>query len=458
MGGRVSDRACRLFARRFGAALVEGAPLTEATAEGRLGAFADGPDLPDRSPDWAFPTVYIAQGVDPDSVLVGDSPGAYGWGIEQRIDDLKLTREPVFCGREEFFEAYYRLFLANEKPVLMISSPRTGAKLGRNRLLQELAKQTMRDGHVPCLVGVTQGPAWDAPKTVTKLAGELLRAIGVTREVFSLGPPLDSLLLQLLDPAKTMTDYAAKEKLWAGQPELLFAAIMDFYSLKFNEDPIGPAELTEVVRADLKTLLTDVKDKHPALKVPSTRVVVFLDRVERYGEKLTTILLSDLLGGTKARGLGTSEEAIPPVPVILSFARDTMTDALNDLIEKKKMVWLEEISLKPFQENGEDLLAYERVLLHPSEKMRGLFKNVSDVAWAFNADADPTVIYLAQNLFRVALKGNPNCLGKVEFYAAAASVLPKVYRDRADAVLPGQYLVRADDEKKMQEFLATQGH
>ena len=107
MSGRVSDVACRLFTRRFAEALLsrtERETLVTATALGRRSAFAEGND-PELSVDWGFPTVFLASRVDPDYVPTTDAP-AGAVTVDTRLVAYTLRRKPVFCGRQEFFDAF----------------------------------------------------------------------------------------------------------------------------------------------------------------------------------------------------------------------------------------------------------------------------------------------------------------------------------------------------------------
>ena len=82
--------------------------LVTATAEGRRAAFTEGAP-PDKSIDWAFPIVFMAGGVEQDyiPVEVEDEDTDPALQIERRIKSYKVEREPVFCGRYEFMDAYY---------------------------------------------------------------------------------------------------------------------------------------------------------------------------------------------------------------------------------------------------------------------------------------------------------------------------------------------------------------
>jgi hypothetical protein len=510
-----------------------------ATAEGRLAAFAEGP-LPDQSVDWALATVFIAE-----SLAVNGSPeyvpvavADKDWAdLEKRIESYQLLREPVFCGREEFFEAYYNLF--TDRPVLLIHTPSAELGVGRTRLLHELAAQALRDGHVPCLVGCSATPADDSPTTVGQLGIAVLKAIGGARKVFKLGPPLDSQLIRTLGTVGALPNSQGRKVLEEeiGDPWSFFERLMAMgkglprdavtagdvraalevdlacliaevrakrYDLRLMSSVndvsgiptegknlvivatvatvddvlhfrIFDGDGKEVVHADEKTLqeqtrqIADLRKQlqglwppHELTRSEEDRVitavtsivgppphglpVVLLDNVDRYGEELTTALLDTLLGAEGARGLGTAADERPRVPVIMTFSHGGPQDGIWERVVEKTRSYLTLIELKPFERNGEDLLACERVLLYPPSKAADLWRDIPDapspfVPWAVNDRAGEQVIRMSQGIFRHEVRGLPIRLGKEGFYEVASLTL----RER--------YLLEANDEEKLLDYL-----
>src|ERR1051325_4786121 len=83
--------------------------------------------------------------------------------------ELRRERQPGFCGRQEFFDAYQELFVTNAKSAVLVAYTGNDDKgYGRTRLLEELTKQALRDGHVPCVVLADRD--WQAPKGPLELA------------------------------------------------------------------------------------------------------------------------------------------------------------------------------------------------------------------------------------------------------------------------------------------------
>ena len=122
MAGQISNYASRIFTSRFGTALVAGEPLIAAMALARRATFAEG-QPPRESVDWALPVLYLAENIDPEYVPV--QPGQIDPTVQVQtwIDLYNVERNPVFCGREEFFNEYYKFFdRENKVQVLAIEA------------------------------------------------------------------------------------------------------------------------------------------------------------------------------------------------------------------------------------------------------------------------------------------------------------------------------------------------
>ena len=104
MAGDISDTACRVFTRALTQAIGEGVPLADAVIRGRRAAFHARPDLD--STDWMLPAIFLAEHLSGGTSLV-DTTAINA--AKDRILDLDLAREPVFCGRAEFIAAMDRL-------------------------------------------------------------------------------------------------------------------------------------------------------------------------------------------------------------------------------------------------------------------------------------------------------------------------------------------------------------
>jgi hypothetical protein len=419
MAGRVSDLACRLFTRRFGEALVQGESLITATAEARRATFAEGAP-PQRSVDWAFPAVFMAANVDPGYVPVRVREGEIDPAeqVEGWIRSYDVERMPVFCGRDEFFQAYYDFFSPGGKLVLAASVEDPGSGFGKTRLLHELTIQALLDGHVPCLVSaerINQG--WEAPTSAMELGVAILNAIHKARIIFKLETPKDS--------------------------QLFLLKMQKFDDPKLNEDikfKINLAEgiiTTEIVKLalqmDLSKLARDAREKVPAIQQAKGQVLVLLDAVEKYCKALDN-LLNEMLG---PYGLGSVDES---VPVVLAFSQSgSVYQILRPNLDSKP--WLKLLPLQAFRNDGEDMLAYGWLILHPFKPT--LLPGVSNVPLVVRDDAGEDLESLYQDLIRAALKGIPGVFAEGTW----------LYMISKNALEHG-YLMEADDEaflKKMRE-------
>jgi hypothetical protein len=158
MTGRVADRACRLFTRRFFEALLNGEELHDATALARREGMLHGSD-PERSVDWAMPALFMAEGA-----TVKADAGAVQ-KMKERANRArffrKITSPLVVCGRAECIIAFNAIvgksFDLNVPRTLALRVPekyegKYTPRYGKTRLLEELAGLAALSGHAPCFV------------------------------------------------------------------------------------------------------------------------------------------------------------------------------------------------------------------------------------------------------------------------------------------------------------------
>lgn len=340
MAGRISDRACRLFTRRFGEALVEGESIVLATAQGRQKAFAlEKPS----SVDWAFPTIFMADSVPHDYIPVQLTNSDPGLNIDGWIGSYDVERNPVFCCRDEFFDAYYNLF--DKQPVLAIYTEKTEPALGRTRLLQEFTVQALRDGHIPCLIRSPDSPTGNQLliKNVGQLGITLLKAIAHTRRILGLSLPLDSMLLIILSRIKPINDYENLKRSFEHQPDILFNQILNYYC-DLENNVLSVSDVKDSLQYDLGKLVADAHQKYGSISQEKGQAIVLLDDIHYYDEGSVHALFSELLGPF---GLGTSKQ---PVPIVISFSL-TPADYLRQELEKgTSKPWLNQMLLEPFRE------------------------------------------------------------------------------------------------------------
>ena len=188
MAGRVADRACRFFTRRFYEALLQQESLVAATAEGRRAGFVQ-PGNPQASIDWIFPTVFLAEQVSP-QVSITQNPQSNWDQLRDIADRYHILKEPpVFCDRITFIEAFQRLLSEKAPYTVLAVEARAAAfaqdskpQYGKTRLLQELAARAVRDGHIPCLLSLPKDEK--PPATPMDLAQSFIEAILTTYERF----------------------------------------------------------------------------------------------------------------------------------------------------------------------------------------------------------------------------------------------------------------------------------
>jgi CHAT domain len=380
MAGRVSDTACRLFTRQFGDALVRGESLVVATAEARRATVSQGRSA-DESVDWAFPALFAAEQVDPGFAPV--PPGAADSLTQEEnwIQDYDLERVPVFCGRNDFFQAYYGFFGPTPQRVLAIVADGQSG-VGRTRLLLELATQMLRDGHIPIIL-TPDTPDWKPPQSLREFAASLADAIRGVRRILDLNTVPESQLAILLE------DRSAPSR---GQPSLRRDIAIELAP----DGELTAVALRLALQADLRRLLKDARRQHESVQRAEGRVMILLDQVEKYGAVMPELIYRML----DASGFGTSEEPIPAV-LALAMGQPTNTVVRDTLEQVASRRWLHQVTLKPFDfETEEDLLAYSWILLNPPP-------NFSIGRYFLNYGASREVVEIARGIMQTMFKGLP---------------------------------------------------
>lgn len=384
MAGRVADLASRLFSRTFAESVVHGEPLVRATADARAAAFATTED-PVAGMDWALPAVFLSSQVPTDYQPLDSTATQERWGeLDGWIRGYDDGHLPVFCARENFLPPFRRMFEPSAKKYGLAAY--TGSQLkgtGRTRLLRELAAHALRDGHLPLLLTSDR----DHPHEAADLARLFLDEISRVR-VNVLG--IDEEDTQLL-----ALESDARDRL-----ELNVRTALD------RAGKVTPLVLNRALQIDLKNLRRDVAHQIPYFAGPGSRIVVLMDDIDEYGG-----LVEDVLDKTKglftAYGLGT--KALP-VPVVLTWTHGRSGDQwVRDLVpNQQEHQWLEVIELAPFSAvNGEDLMAYQTVLLHPFGGAGAAYDDVLGRSWVFNPDVEQVLFHAVRNNARKTLKGIP---------------------------------------------------
>jgi hypothetical protein len=316
--------------------------------------------------------------------------------VDQRITTYDVARDPIFCGRNEFFEDYYKLLSIDEpttferrfsekKPAVLAIYGDDG--FGKTRVLEEFTAQAIRDGHLPIALIVKGGVA-EPPRDIDALREKLGDAIERACLAFGLNLPPAAKLQQ---PLQQTTARALKQAL----------------------------------QADLAYVL-----EQAAERVPTMKVIVLLDEVQQYHGAFLRDLFDwskNLLGNY---GLGSITQ---PIPLVLAFSRSGPADLILKAVLEKPPTWLKSRQLAPFSDKGEDLLAYGRVLLHPFA--HGVSPGYSDKSWAFNDQSEVEIVSKHQGKFRRHLKGIP------------AKLTDDVFFVLAEGAVEDKYLIEADDNR-----------
>ena len=454
MAGDISDRACRHFTRRFGQMLVRGEKLLRAAELGRRAAFID-PAAPRSSADWALPAVFTSQGVDPDFRPVPEEDEGSAL-LGRRIRDFELLSEPVFCGRQHFMQLFDELFDPREAAVLCLYSERGAQGAGKSRILHEFVGQAIRDGVCPVLVGEA------APGSARRFAGatdlglEVLASIARTRRILGLDPPVESALLRAI-LARAPDDEV--EDLGAGLedlPEALFEERMSFagrtVATPENRDgrTLASGTVRELLRADLEALAEDAAREAGTL--PDQGPIVLFDNVHTYDEGGILALFTSQPDGARTGaprerpllgpdGLGSTDRRIP---VVVAFSMGSPADEFLQPLQERQG-WGQRLRVEKvggFVE-GEDALAFQRVLLHPYSKAA---PGLSDIALAPARTLTPADRDWLVDSFRLNTRhGMPGAMGQPEFYSVAMMAI-RVH-----------YLEEADDENRLQQLIEEQG-
>lgn len=395
MAGEISERACRLFARRLVGALPGGEPVVEASAKGRraamVGAARD--DL-----DWARPAVFLAEALDVTRPLV--DPGA-ARRLVRLADELRLRRRPLHIGRERILDQVDRLF-TDRIGFLVTCRDGTIQKTGGTRLLREAGFRLLRDGHVPLFIGPFSG---SAPQTPRELLCELyFQAAEVSATLGGPPPPVRGVPQDGFDEA--------------------FERIAAFGE---ETGALNPAAARLTLAADLAALA----DSLPALGEPfgpHSRVAVLIDSLHAFGDALAA-----LLAMVRNTGLGTAER---PVPVV---ATASLTEDQGRLLKSfsEREAGAPGFAFPELNALGDEeaVLGFQWVLLHP---------------WRHDREPEFRRVYVAPRHARPdkvrdglrLLKGDPTVVEDKLYLAAQYMTMSELFVTDDDEAAYADYLER----------------
>jgi CHAT domain-containing protein len=428
MAGTVSDRACRVFTRTFARALAAGESLISATAEARRHAFSDVPGA--ASVDWALPAMFFGEKVDPDALHYAEDPDA--GKFESWVSMLRLTRKPVFAAREPFFDSFWSMLPTRQgcltgwersrdhkgPGVLAICVDESANGVGKTRLLEEFGRAALENGHLPLLIAT--GKDQEPPGDFSSLAREIGRAM----------MDLGMRVLGLESAHGTQLRRLAKANL--DDPEQS-SGLHDDVREAFD---LGMASaLHQALLLDSDALLRAARQKYGTTFSAQSRLIVLLDNLG----KQCAALLKKIVEERDAFGPFGAGSKERPVPVVMTVKYGTEGDIRRDLAERgSDQEWLDVLELRAFcKETDEDILAYEKVLLHP---FRGPSSSKwTAQRWVFDRRTDPQIWEAWTSYFRRWLKGIPANFYEIEFEMAV------------DAAVNAKFLVPAADEQDQAE-------
>ena len=220
-------------------------------------------------------------------------------------------------------------------------------RYGKTRLLEEMAAQAVRGGHVPCLVTFAQGDR--LPSTPLEVGMAILRAIRTTRAHFGLNTHPGFELLNLKQKIEN-----------PDAPVNLDQEVQDEIAL--HDSPDHGRVVGAALRLDLSALASEARQRFP--DIPDLRVLVLIDDAHRF-DAAARDLVENLLGSD---GLGRTDD---PVPVIFAFSGvvavkpeySIAVQSLKTFLEQKRL-YVRHLRLGAFRSPDEDRLAYRQFLLH----------------------------------------------------------------------------------------------
>lgn len=424
MAGRVSDLACRLFTRRFGDALVRGTALTLASAQGRQFAFAHGLP-PHMSVDWALPTLFMSGKVDADyapTPRLADLPTSE---IDNWVKnyDLERKEDPIFCGRDDLFEAYHQLF--SGKPVLMV---RGEMDMGKSRLVREFTAKAVQDGHIPIVISADKKTE-ETARTVEQLLKALSKAIDNAMKHFEINwVDFDALLdlyINKLAMLQKKLDGLQDEP--DKQLDLLRVPIewdSEIRSELVREEAITAKAIFRALEVDLTELIKQAYAQKETIEKVNGRPLVLLDDVHEYHPDF----LKGLAEAIGQGGVGADTDN--PIPLFMAYSPGGLAGDMLKAVEEKDRTWINNLELVCFpKEHDEDIMAYSRVLLHPfDQKLPG----VTDKAYVIDDTADREGIEKWKERMRFGVDGIPGELGSKAFWLPVMEFIEKKVLKEAD--------------------------
>ncbi len=348
MAGEVSEQACRLYTRRFVAAIHDGEPVVEASAKGRRAALLNSEDSANHL-DWAMPTLFLAASLTPDFRPVNPDRGRE---LVQIAEGLALRSDPVFIGGQDIFDMVDdELF--HPEPTKRIGfvaiMEKDIAGLGGTRLLREIGFRLVRRGHLPLLLGPYEDKP---PKSLRAVVAEIIEQALTA--------------LELLGRQPIRFGVFGANPGFAVPPD--GTSIIDLldHVLSFREitEDLNPDRVRLRLAADLAALGRCAATAGEPFG-DHTRVVLLADEVHDWVAGLDGILAILEKNRNPRIGLGTADY---PVPLIVTASSSIEGGPkLKAFTDKPSAVGLRAPPLRAL-DLRDAVLGFEWVLLHPWQK------------------------------------------------------------------------------------------
>lgn len=353
MGAAIHDQACRLFTLELGQALVRRTPVLAAASHGRSAALCSRTLPPERF-DWGLIQIVIGGHGDADLVF-RPATGASAhekvitW-LERSNLEINLPGPeptcPPLCAAEGAIRSFHKLRRGDKSVLLVVAQPPAeGVKVGRRRLVSELAAVSIRAGDAPVLV---MDP-WGYPRDSRELVQQLDAAFDTAWDRHDLGAREKKHLAPLAD-------------------QLAGLKVSDLAELDRAARTFG-----EKLTAECDALRAAMLEEHGG-----GQVALFFHDLHEYGDAIRLVLRLLTSRGKALRSIA---------PVVVSWKQALPTersrgeglrasdgaDPLKILLEHSS-TYLETAYLSPLMPRAATAvplaarLALQRVLLHPYRK------------------------------------------------------------------------------------------
>jgi hypothetical protein len=360
MAGEVADGACRIFTRKFYEALLTNSQITLASARGRRAAMIFFTDTYKSHVEWARPVLFMAKGVsstielDPDSSArkISEIPSKY------------IGNPAALCDRLILLQGYQKFRNQALKPgpgkLLAFNgeeADESANKLGKTRLLEEIAAHAVMDGFIPCTLLSRFKPFIPAPDLL-RLAINVAESMDETRDHFSVSKRYVNKALhlgcKLLDrPLLTAPDTNDTFDFEWAKNDLVKALDM----LGQAGQPLLPA--LPVVRAailsDFRQLQVDIEEVTGEKRIP----LLLLDDLHKY-EGVVYDLLHKMID---EHGLGDKQMVIPMIFTYSIVGRVAGGEIIKEFIKSSGKHIFDNLSLSRISDPHEEKLAYCQYLL-----------------------------------------------------------------------------------------------